>query len=141
MRVVVFSPSDSYSRDALPSLREGDVATVVRWSDSLPLDDAERITVKRSAWFDRVTAIARRNVIVRMIVRASPLDAGAQFWRATRSDPQVIDAVRRADILVSPERDGGFAAWSWHRRAVKCGRKTVAVAGYPAARAAIERSR
>ncbi|MFD1492962.1 hypothetical protein ACFSAT_09575 [Microbacterium wangchenii] len=75
----------------------------------------------------------------RILIRLTPLDAGATFWRATRSTPAARGAIRTADVLVAAERDAGYAAWRWARAARRAGRDLPTVYGYPAARAAVER--
>ncbi|WP_400994010.1 hypothetical protein [Agromyces sp. GXQ0307] len=140
MNVVVFSPTDSYGPDAIPALDGNDTVTIVCWGAATELDDG-RIRVAEGALAARLVAAAARNVLARTIVRALPLDTGARFWRATRSHPGITEAVRHADLIVAPERDGGFAAWSWRRLAERKGRRITAVAGYPAARTAIARAR
>lgn len=143
MRVVIFSPTDSYTPTTLPGLTDADVVTVVRWQAEAGVDDstANRICVRQRSLSATIASVASGNVLTRMFIRVLPFDTGARFWRATRSEPTVVDAVRRADILVAPERDGGFATWSWYRLAARKGHETVAVAGYPAARTAIESAR
>jgi len=141
MRVVIFSPTDSYAPESLPTLSESDAVTVVTWKGTTMTDAPNRIAVPQSAWSARLVAMAAGNVLARTLVRATPLDVGARFWRATRSDDRVRDAVRHADLIVAPERDGGYAAWSWRRLAARKGREIDAVSGYPAARTSIERRR
>jgi hypothetical protein len=140
MRIVIFSPTGSYGADSLPALTDADSVTVVSWgSIGAPSDD--RVTVRQGALSARIVAAAARNVLLRTLVRALPLDSGSRFWRATRRDARVRNAVRAADLLVAPERDGGFAAWSWRRVAARHGREIPAVSGYPAARTAMGRLR
>lgn len=141
MRVVIFSPTDSYSPDSLPALLQTDEVTVVRWDGAGVTDAPNRLSVRQGSGAAKIVAAAAGNVLARTLVRATPLDTGARFWRATRSDARIREVVRRADLIVSPERDGGFAAWSWRRLAARKGREIVAVAGYPAARTAIEQGR
>jgi hypothetical protein len=81
------------------------------------------------------------HVTLRTLVRVSPFDRGAVFWRAARRSADVAKAAMAADLLVAPERDGAFAAWNALARARRHGRRPLAVSGYPAARAAIERLR
>lgn len=140
MNLVIFSPADSYGPKALPALGEADTVTVVCWGTPDARTD-DRIRVAQRPLPARLVAIASGNVLTRTIVRALPLDTGARFWRATRSDARVEAAVRQADLIVAPERDGAFAAWSWRRVAERRGRRIPAVAGYPAARTAIARDR
>ncbi|HWK77242.1 hypothetical protein [Microbacterium sp.] len=140
MHVVIFSPTDSFSAEALPMLDPADRVTVVRWAGH-ESDEPGRIAVGQGTLSARVVAAARGNVLIRTVVRATPLDTGARFWRATRSDSRVRDAVRTADVIVAPERDGGYAAWAWRRLAARKGRELAVVAGYPAARNTIEQSR
>lgn len=140
MNIVIFSPTDSYSAEAFPGLRSDDQIVVVTWED--PMATAHgRIAVRQPAFGARIFSATRGNVLVRTIVRLLPTDTGARFWRATRGDSRVIDVVRSADLIVAPERDGGFAAWSWQRTAKRHGRKIAAVSGYPAARSVIARQR
>lgn len=139
MEIVVFSPADSYSSESLP-LTDADEVTVICWRTRS--DAAERrIAVPEGRTAARIVLAASHNVVARSIVRILPIDTGARFWRATRSDDRVQDAVRHADLLIAPERDGGFAVWSWRRRALRWGRDIPAVSGYPAARAVIEQRR
>ncbi|OIU86626.1 hypothetical protein [Microbacterium sp. AR7-10] len=136
MRIVIFSPSGSYGPESLPTLTDADEVIVVSWTGTSALSD-ERIMVPQRTFGARISAATRGNVMLRTLVRVLPTDSGARFWRATRRDPRVRDAVRRADLIVAPERDGGFAAWSWRRVAERRGREIPAVSGYPAARTAI----
>ena len=140
MRVVIFSPTDSYSAEVLPMLDPADRATVVRWAGD-GSDEPGRITVGQGTLSARLVAAARGNMLTRTLVRTTPLDTGARFWRATRSDARVRDAVREADLIVAPERDGGYAAWAWRRLAARKGREIAVVAGYPAARNLIGQGR
>jgi hypothetical protein len=136
MRIVIFSPTGSYTSESLPTLTDADHVIVVSWAGTgRPSED--RITVPQGAIGARFSAAARGSVLLRTMVRIMPTDTGARFWRATRHVARVRDAVRSADLLVAPERDGGYAAWSWRRVALRHGREVPAVSGYPAARTAI----
>lgn len=135
MKVVIFSPTDSYSAEMLP-LTEADTVTVVCWMNHG--DGGEgRVALPQGRISTRIVAFAARNVVTRTIVRILPLDTGARFWRATRSVARVQEAVHHADLLIAPERDGAFAVWSWRRRLLRKGRDIPAVSGYPAGRTAI----
>ncbi|MEV7631309.1 hypothetical protein AB0N64_02750 [Microbacterium sp. NPDC089318] len=140
MRIVIFSPTGSYGTDSLPALTDADSVAVVCW-DSIGVPSDDRIAVRQGALAARIVTAAARNLLLRTLVRALPIDSGSRFWRATRSDARVRIAVRAADLLVAPERDGGFAAWSWRRVAARHGREIPAVSGYPAARTAMGRLR
>lgn len=136
MRIVIFSPTGSYSSESLPTRADVDEVIVVSWTGTGAPSD-ERIMVPQGSIGARIAAATRGNVMLRTVARVLPTDSGSRFWRATRRDARVRDAVRGADLIVAPERDGGFAAWSWRRVAARHGREVPAVSGYPAARTAI----
>jgi hypothetical protein len=140
MRVVVFSPTGMYTESSLPELSGDDDITVVCWAD-VTIDGAQRISLPTRPFAERVARAASGNVALRTLLRLSPFDRGAVFWRAARGSAEAARAVMAADLLVAPERDGAFAVWNALSRARREGRRPLAVSGYPAARAAIERLR
>ncbi|WP_417562185.1 hypothetical protein [Microbacterium sp.] len=140
MRVVVFSPADSFTENSLPELTADDVVVVVCWAADPPRG-AERIGLRPRPFSDRVARAANVHVVLRTLLRLSPFDKGAVFWRAVRESAEVAEVAMRADLMVAPERDGAFAAWNALARARRQGRHPLAVSGYPAGRAAIERLR
>jgi len=77
---------------------------------------------------DWLYAHGQGNAVLRMLLRLSPLDRGARFWRAVRKDPRVSGFLAATDLLVAGDRDANFACWQLARRT-----GVVAVSGYPAA--------
>lgn len=80
-----------------------------------------------SRFIDRISSQFQRNAVLRMLLRVSPLDRGARFWRALRRDVQVDDFLRDADLLIAGDRDANFTCWQLARRA-----NIVSVSGYAA---------
>lgn len=139
MHVVVLSPSGVYDAGSLPQLQEGDYVSVIVWRGVEP-DGATTVPLtRRHKLGDKITAAVSGAVAGRVLLRLTPLDSGARFWRATASDATARALIRGADLIVAPERDGAYAAWRWARASRRAGTPLPAVFGYPAARAAIER--
>lgn len=137
--VVVFAPSGIVDDAMVAALPEGSRLTVVRWADAAA-SAGHDVAVPRSSWAARRGAASwtrmSRSALGRNLHRVSPFDHGRTFWGAVRGRPEVVDAVRAADLVVAGERDGIFAAWQSTRRiSGRAGRRVVH--GYPAARAAI----
>lgn len=57
------------------------------------------------------------NAATRMLVRMSPLDRGARFWRAVRRDARVNGFLNGVDLLIAGDRNANFACWQLARRA------------------------
>ncbi|MGF2948495.1 hypothetical protein [Microbacterium alcoholitolerans] len=85
-------------------------------------------------WARVVNTRARRSVVLRMLVRISPLDAGASFWRAVRRDARVAAFMDQADLLVAADRDANYACWHLARKTT-----IPAVSGYSAAKKELQR--
>lgn len=83
---------------------------------------------------DRIDAMLQAGPAQRMILRASPLDRGARFWRAVRADRRIGSFVVDADLLVAGDRDANYATWQLARRGTGS-----AVAGYAAATKELQR--
>lgn len=139
MHVVVLSPAGVYDAGSLPQLSPDDRVSVVAWRGAQPEGATTVPLTRRNRPVDRMAAAASRSMLGRVLVRLTPLDGGAAFWRATRSDAAARAAIRSADVLVAPERDGAYAAWRWAHAARSAGSRLPAVFGYPAARAVIGR--
>ncbi|CAH0133626.1 MULTISPECIES: hypothetical protein [unclassified Microbacterium] len=78
---------------------------------------------------DRISRMLSRNAAARMLLRMSPLDPGARFWRAVRGDARVREFLCGVDLLVAGDRDANFTCWQLARRA-----DLRAVSGYAAAK-------
>jgi|GEM_PF-2524069 len=141
MRVVVFSPADTFTESTLPGLSSDDRVVVVCWAGSTEREGVTIVQLRRNKLADSLARTAGRNVLLRTLLRVSPLDPGVVFWRAVRGCEAVLREVGEADLLVAAERDGGYATWKTMRRLARSGRRQAAVSGYPAARAAVERLR
>ena len=83
---------------------------------------------------NRISSALQGNAVLRMILRISPLDAGARFWRALRRDKQVSSFLDGTDLLVAVDRDTNLACWQLARRT-----GFPAVSGLAAARQEISR--
>ena len=137
MRVVVLSPAGVFDTGSLPSLADVEVS-VVSWSGANAPDATNVVLPGSTGPRNRVIAVAQRSVIGRVLLRLTPLDPAVVFWRATTASDAARAAIRSADLLVAPERDGIYAAWRWCRIGRRAGTPINAVFGYPAARAALE---
>lgn len=131
MQVIVFAPN-GIARELLAELESTAQVTVVRWSGGMPASDRTHV-ITRPLRAQRVVDRLSGTLPGRMIVRMLPLDAGARFWRASRGSAALTELVLHADLLVSAERDAGFAVWKWMRRSRRA--SPAAVRGIPAARA------
>ncbi|MDT0156755.1 hypothetical protein Q9R19_03850 [Microbacterium sp. ARD32] len=80
-------------------------------------------------WARRLHDRSRSSVALRMLLRISPLDAGASFWRAVRRDARVPGFLAGTDLLIAGERDANFTTWQLARRT-----GLPAVSGYAAGR-------
>lgn len=83
---------------------------------------------------DRISSMLQGGAAQRMILRASPLDRGARFWRAVRGDHRIRAFLVGADLLVAGDRDANYATWQLARRGT-----VPAVAGYAAAMKELQR--
>lgn len=136
MNLVILAPSSGYDPSNLPDLPKDARVTVVGWDGT----GEGRIGLRQSNGVaKRVRLLASRTMPGRVLVRLTPLDSGATFWRATRRSKNARRVIRSADVLVAAERDAGYAAWRWTQAARRAGDELPTVFGYPAARAVIER--
>ena len=139
MHIVVLAPSAGFDEGSLPGLPDGARVTLIAGEQAVE-SHAETVVLPRQGGLAaRLRALASRSMPGRVLIRLTPLDAGATFWRATRSAPSARATIRTADVLVAAERDAAYAAWRWARAARQAGRDLPTVYGYPAARAAVER--
>lgn len=83
---------------------------------------------------DRVSAMMQGNALLRMLLRASPLDHGARFWRALKRDARLKAFVQDAELLVAADRDANYACWNLARRTA-----VSSVSGYAAAKKELQR--
>lgn len=131
MKVVIVSLTGIASAEPLGPLPDGVRVRVLSGSREhagsvealvLPLTRGARGRVA-----DKIYAASLRNAVLRMLVRISPFDRGARFWRVVRRDGRVRDLVADADLLVAGDRDANFTCWQLARRS-----DIAAVSGYPA---------
>ena len=140
MHVVILSPAGLLDDGSLPNVRADDDVTLIAWDRS---DAPERAVLLRrpAGWSSRVARWAQPTVVGRVLLRLTPWDPALVFHRAVRGSATARGALRAADVLVAPERDGAYSAWKLARNARRAGRELPSVFGYPAARATIERLR
>jgi hypothetical protein len=136
VEVLVVAPDGAGDASGLGTLPPGSVVRVVAWSTAegdigVDVPSGGALTLWR-----RARAIGRKNAVARMLVRATPLDDGAVFWRSARRSRAVLEAARRSDVIVAADRDGVLAAWKLGRLP---GVGAASVLGYPAANAAVAR--
>jgi len=137
MHIVVLAPGAGYDQSSLGSLPETARVTVVAWEGKRP--DVDTVSLHRPGGLAaRVSKAAAKTMPGRVLVRLTPLDPGATFFRATRASAAAREAIRSADVLVAAERDAAYAAWRWAKAAARAEATLSAVYGYPAGRAAVE---
>lgn len=131
MNVVIMTTTSVASRQPLGGIpAEVDVQVVA--SGRATLGDVEALVVSSPSGplarlGDRISQALRTSAPARMILRISPLDPGARFWRSVRRDPRVQRLIAGADLLIAADRDANFACWQLARRT-----GIPAVSGLPA---------
>jgi hypothetical protein len=142
-RVVILSPNAVLGDAHSLGSASVDISVVTHEPvgvDARRIDGPAWISVPRPTGLSgRLISSLSTSALLMEMLRITPLDPGAVFWRVTRRNPRVLAAIASADLIVAPEREGVFAAWQWARRAARRGRNTPAVFGYPAARAQLAR--
>lgn len=139
MRIVVLAPSGGFAGSVLPGLPSDAVVSVVALPGTTN-EGAEVVQVSLPAGVgERITRVAARSVPGRVLLRLTPLDPGVRYWRSAMKSERARALLARADIVIASERDAGYAAWRWTRAMRRTRPERVAVFGYPAGRAAIER--
>ncbi|TFV83795.1 hypothetical protein E4V99_01515 [Microbacterium sp. dk485] len=135
MRVVVLSPRGVADLAALGESVERTQVTVISATGEGRVD----VVVRGPGRFGcLLRAACERTLPGRILLRLTWMDPGATFWRALRSHGAAVRALRAADLIVAPDRDGVFAAWKAARALSRRGRQVAAVYGYPAARARLD---
>ncbi|UNK69725.1 hypothetical protein [Microbacterium sp. H1-D42] len=138
MKIVVFAPTADDIRASLATLTDHAEVTVVSAAHA-QWDGAYSVAVGGSGIRERLSEYARRTPPGRVLRRLTPLDPGAMFAHRVRRSADAGAAIAEADLLVSTERDAHFAVWRTARDLSARGRRISAVAGFPAARAAVDR--
>ncbi|UJP11481.1 hypothetical protein L2X99_08270 [Microbacterium sp. KUDC0406] len=132
MNVVVVTTAGAIPLEPLGALPEGvQIRFVTVAEDARARQDAVVVELPHGVGGrlgDRISALLQGGAAQRMILRASPLDRGARFWRAVRADGRIDPFLHDADLLVAGDRDANYATWQLARRAT-----VPAVAGYAAA--------
>ena len=137
MHVVILSPAALFDDGSLPLLGGDDRVTVIAWDRPTAPDGAVLLS-RTSGLATRLERWAQPTMPGRVLLRLTHWDPALVFHRAVLAVPEAREALRAADLLVAPERDGGYAAWRLVHSARRAGRDLAAVFGYPAARAAID---
>jgi hypothetical protein len=138
MNVVILTTAGAVPQEPLGALPDGvRVGFVTTAADGRGRPDVvvvEKQHRARTRIADRISAMLQGGVAQRMILRASPFDRGARFWRAVRGDDRIRTFILDAELLVAGDRDANFATWQLARRA-----SVPAVAGYAAATKELQR--
>ncbi|MEV7620308.1 hypothetical protein AB0N59_09210 [Microbacterium sp. NPDC089321] len=138
MRVVVFAPTIRSIGDGVSALADAAEVTVLSFAPS-PWEGARSVAVGTPGIRSRLSDLARRTPLGRVLRRLTPLDPGAIFAQRVRRSPEAQAAITAADLLVSTERDAQFSAWREARRRARQGAPVAAVTGLPAAGVAVRR--
>ncbi len=136
VEVLVVAPDGVAEIAGLGDLPPGSRVRVASWETAggdIRVDAPSGGTL---ALWRRARSIGRKNAVAGLLVRATPLDDGAVFWRHARRSRAVVDAARRADVIVAADRDGILSAWRLGRLP---GVGAASVLGFPAASAAVAR--
>lgn len=140
MNVVVVSPSGAFDRSGLGLVPQHMDVILLTWAEhtqlEIPCAGVRAPSGALARLCTRFVSRLDRNVFGRSLIRLTPLDEGARFWRAARHDRAAVSAIARADVVVASERDAVRAAWQFARRNTAA----AVVYGYPAARAAIQKA-
>ncbi|MGV9769738.1 glycosyltransferase [Microbacterium sp. NPDC003461] len=119
METVLLKPSGVVDAAALAGLADAGTLRLVCW-EGAPTAGIETLHVPRRRSpqvIVRLLAVMESTPIGRMLVRLTPWDPGATFWRAIARDRAVHAVAAGADMIVAGERDAIFAAWRLRRSA------------------------
>ncbi|WP_203137756.1 hypothetical protein [Microbacterium sp. JZ31] len=110
-RVVLLAPRGVTDEATVAGLGDARRLRLVCWAGA-PTAGLTAVQLPRPSkrvW--RLHAALGRGPLGRTLVRLTPADTGALFWRAASRHAEVEAAVHGADLVVAGERDAVYAAW------------------------------
>lgn len=98
--------------------------TVLTWEPVTSPIGVTGIAVGRTAstattpsFLDRALSKSEETMIGRNLLRLTPWDSGARFWRAVRKNPEALRRLLASDVAIAVGSDAIFTVWKAHRTA------------------------